>query len=78
MKKTILLLVGMPIILVLFSGCIQENVPSEESGNESGNYTVYNYSTHGFEINQTQASAVWEKVKSSDDAKLSPGRKTIQ
>ncbi len=70
MKRTILFLTGISIIFVLFSGCVQENTPSEESGDESGNYTIYNYSTPGFEITQTQASAAWEKVKSSDDAKF--------
>lgn len=69
MKKKILFLAGISIIFVLFSGCIQESVPSEESGDEAGNYSIYNYSTPGFEISQTQASEVWEKVKSSDDAR---------
>lgn len=70
MKKTILFLAGISIMFVLFSGCIQENVLSEESGDESGNYTIYNYSTPGFEIDKEQASEVWEKVRFSDDAKF--------
>lgn len=69
-KKMIYILAGISIIFVLFSGCIQENALSEESGDESGNYTIYNYSTPGFEINRTQASEVWEKVRYSDDAKF--------
>lgn len=70
MSEVLKILIGIFITgAVLISGCLQEikNEPYEET---AYNEAVYNYSTPGFEIDQKQASTVWEKVKFSDDAKF--------
>lgn len=70
MEKRAILLVGI-IVFVLAGGCLEEiKDKPEEDIDDIHNYTIYNYSTPGFEINQTQAFAVWEIVKFSDDAKF--------
>lgn len=70
MPKVLKILIGIFITgAVLISVYLHEikNEPYEET---AYNETIYNYSTPGFEIDQKQASAVWEKVKFSDDAKF--------